>query len=315
MPDTESESVKESLIGSGLSGNAKGALFMIASGFVFTIFAVLAKILSAEHSPAFLAFWRSFFALVLSLPFIISGGWAVLRVTKPGLVLVRSVFGTFGFLLSLFAISDAYGLPLSQFNAISFSRALFVTVLAALALHESVGAHRWGAVIVGFLGVLIMVLPGAGAGDVSIGTWLALGSAASLAGAIVLVKSLSATHKPITLLIWANILSTVFLLPFSWLHWSAPSLEDWGVIGLMSTCAFGGQYCYIKAMSVGDASFLSPMDYLRLPMATAADWLLFRLLPGLYIWLGAALIVCSTLYITIREARRRGLTRDSKPPL
>lgn len=278
---------------------------MIASGVAFTAFTVFAKLLSAEHSPAFLAFWRAFFALLLSVPFILKGRLDVLRISRPGLVLTRSVLGTLGFLLSLFAISDMYGLPLSQFNAISFSRALFVTVLAALLLREAVGVHRWGAVIIGFVGVLIMATLDGGAAGISLGTWLALGSAASLAGAIILVKSLSATHRPITLLIWANILSTVFLLPFAWLHWSAPSLKDWGVIGLMSTCAFGGQYCYIKAMSVGDASFLSPMDYLRLPMAAAADWLLFRLFPGLYIWLGAALIVASTLYISIRESRKR----------
>lgn len=288
-----------------------GALYMLMSGFLFTIFAVLAKQLSADHNPAYLAFWRAFIALVLSLPFLVGHGWRLLSTDKPGLLFGRSIFGTFGFLLSLFAISDAYGLPLSQFNAISFSRSLFVTILAAVALKEAVGGHRWGAVIVGFVGVLIMVLPAAEGGGAFIGTMLALGSAASLAGAIVLVKSLSATHKPIALLIWANILSTVFLSPALFLTPSNPSSSDWIFIGLMSLCAFGGQYCYIKAMSVGDASFLSPMDYLRLPMAAMADWLLFRLLPGFYVWIGAALIVISTLYIAIREARLRRKQPDT----
>ncbi|MEO0721165.1 MAG: DMT family transporter [Pseudomonadota bacterium] len=297
----------------GLSGNVQGALWMLASGAAFTVFAVLVKVMSADYSPAFLAFWRAFIALVLSVPFIMIGGWSVVRVTRPGLVFVRSIFGTFGFLLSIYAISDAYGLPLSQFNAISFSRSLFVTVLAALILRESVGKQRWGAVIVGFGGVIVMVLgdalmSGEGlSGGSMIGTLLALGSSVSLAGAIIMVKSLAATHKPITLLIWANILSTVFLAPFAVLHWSAPSLQDWGVITALSACAFGGQFCYIKAMSVGDASFLSPMDYLRLPMAAGADWLLFRILPGLYVWIGAALIVGSTLFIAVREARKRGV--------
>lgn len=294
---------------------------MVASGLAFTVFSVLVKLMSADFSPAFLAFWRAFFALALSVPFILQGGWTVVRVTRPWLVGVRSVFGTFGFLLSIFAISDAYGLPLSQFNAISFSRSLFVTVLAALVLREAVGPQRWSAVGFGFVGVLIMVFgdaamaPGgfAGAfqGGTGTGTTLALLSSLSLAGAIVMVKSLAATHRPITLLIWANILSTVFLAPAVVFAWATPSLMDWGVIIAMSACAFGGQFCYIKAMSVGDASFLSPMDYLRLPFATAADWFLFRLLPGAFVWVGAAVIVASTLYITVRETRKMRVVSES----
>jgi drug/metabolite transporter (DMT)-like permease len=61
------------------------------------------------------------------------------------------------------------------------------------------------------------------------------------------------------------------------------------------------QFCFIKGMSVGDASFLSPMDYLRLPMGATADWFMIRSLPGPFVWAGAGIIVVSTLYITWRE--------------
>ena len=69
----------------------------------------------------------------------------------------------------------------------------------------------------------------------------------------------------------------------------------------MSLTGFGAQFCYIKAMSIGDASFLSPMDYLRLPMAVAADWWMIKTFPGMYTWIGAAIIIAATLFITLRE--------------
>ncbi|MEL6756623.1 MAG: DMT family transporter, partial [Pseudomonadota bacterium] len=81
------------------------------------------------------------------------------------------------------------------------------------------------------------------------------------------------------------------------------SLQDWGLIAAMSAFGFASQFCFIYAMSIGDASFLSPIDYLRLPMSAVADFWVFRLIPGVSVWVGAAIIVISTLYIGWRERR------------
>lgn len=287
---------------------------MLASGIGFTGYVVLAKLISADIHPMVIAFFRAFLGLLIMAPLLLRRGRAFFRTDRLGLILLRSLFGTLGFILSLLAISDFFSLPLSQFNAISFSRSLFVTLLAALLLGEIVGPRRWGAVAVGFLGVLVMVLPyeiffwlpapETGGVTLDLGTLLALGSAFAFAGAIVLVKSLSATHSPGQLLAWANLLSTLLLLPLAIWYWTTPTLAQWLLIMAMAASGLGAQYCYVRAMSIGDASFLSPMDYLRLPMAAAADWLLFRILPGMFVWIGAAIIVAATLYITIREARK-----------
>mgnify|MGYP003648456654 CR=1 FL=1 len=298
--------------GTGLSGNAIGAIFMIASGVGFTLYTLLAKQLSADVHPVFLAFWRAFIALFFSVPLILRQGLATMKTSRPWTVFVRSLFGTLGFTLALLAVSDMFGLTLSQFNAISFTRSLFVTVLAALVLREMVGPRRWGAVAVGFVGVLIMVVPGmflfwrpsTGSGfSLDAGSLVALGSAFSLAFAIVLVKSLSAELSAVALLTYANLLSSILLLPFAIMFWSTPSLEVWGWIILMAFTGFVSQYCYISGMTVGDASFLSPLDYLRLPMATVADLIVFAILPGINVWVGAAIIVVSAVYITWRERK------------
>lgn len=304
--------------------NIRGAGWLILSGLTFTVFLVLAKQLSSTQTPAVLAFWRSIVGFLVVLPIVMAQGWSVMRIHRPGLVIVRSLFGTAAFIASMFAISDAFALPLSQFNAISFSRALFVTLLAAWILRERVGGWRWAAVAVGFVGVLIMVVPGlvlpgyaaangAEALVIDGGTGLALLSAAGFAGAIVMVKMLTAEHSPMTLLIWANMLSSILLFPFLLLQFSMPTWPEWGLLVAMSVAGVAGQYCYINAMSVGDASFLAPVDYLRLPMAALADWLIFKLLPGYPVWIGTGIIISATLFITFRE-HMRGTVQPPKGP-
>jgi drug/metabolite transporter (DMT)-like permease len=306
------------------SQNLTGALWLILSGVAFTVFLVLAKQLSSSQSPAVLAFWRSFVGLLVVLPIIFQRGWDIVRITRPGLVISRSLVGTLAFIFSMYAISDAFALPLSQFNAISFSRALFVTLLAAWLLGESVGKWRWGALLIGFFGVLIMVMPdlilpwyesdeGADSLVIDAGTLFALLSALGFAGAIVMVKSLTATHTPMTLLIWANFLSTLLLAPFLLFQFATPIGMEWVWLIGMALAGVLGQYCYINAMSVGDASFLAPVDYLRLPMAALADFLIFKMLPGHPVWIGTAIIICATLFMAYREHKKRAHAQSHVP--
>lgn len=297
----------------GLSGNLQGAFLLMLSGVGFTIYLLINKLISDEVHWIVLSFWRAVFGMGLALPFLMRRGLGSLKTKQFHLVFLRSVFGTLGMTLAIFAVSDAFELTLAQFNAISFTRPLFVTLLAAVILRETVGLHRWGAVFVGFLGVLVMVVPGVftfwrpealnGLG-LDGGSFVALISAFSLAGAIVLVKFLSAELSPIALLFYANLLSTILLLPLAIWVGAPISLENWGWIALMGIVGFGAQFCYIAAMSVGEASFISPVDYLRLPMSSVADFLVFRMVPGVNVWIGAVIIVISTLYIGLRERLR-----------
>ena len=333
MADRESSFGDQRVNGARLSGNVKGALLMIVSGVGFTIYLLMNKLLSGDVHPVFLAFWRAFFGMAMAIPFVLRRGIGIMRTRRPGMLLVRSLFGTFGFTLAIIAVSQEFTLPwapetviraeltLAQFNAISFTRPLFVTILAALVLREIVGVQRWLAVAVGFVGVLVMVMPGAllfwqaGAFDglgFNLGSGMALASAFSLAAAIVMVKFLSGELAPIALLLYANALSCLLLGPFLLVFWTEVSLSDWGWIIFMSAMAFISQFCFISAMKVGDASFLSPIDYVRLPMSAVADFAVFRLVPTINVWLGAIIIVASTLFISLRE-RRRALMRSRDP--
>ncbi len=288
--------------------NIEGAIWMIASALGFTAFIVLAKVVSEDVHPAFIAFMRAFIAMIVLLPWMLTGHLK-LKTYKFELLFSRSVFGSIGFIFSMLAVWDVFNLPLAEYNALSFTRSLFVTIFAAIFLRELVGAMRWGAVLVGFLGVLIMAVPeyvffwlaSSGGPMLNLGSLFAILSAVFFAAAIVLVKNLTQYHKPIELLMWANILSSIMLLIPALMYWSWPSVHGWMMIFAMALTGLAAQFCYIKAMSIGDASFLSPMDYLRLPMAVAADWWMIKTFPGIYTWIGAAIIIGATLFITIRE--------------
>lgn len=318
MSDKEKESGYGQVNEPRLSGNLRGALLMVLSGVGFTVYLLLNKLLSADVHPVFLAFWRAFLGMCMAVPFVAALGFSKMHTKRPGMLLARSLFGTLGFTLAIVAVSDFFTLTLAQFNAISFTRPLFVTLLAALALREFVGPHRWAALVVGFLGVLIMVMPGIfvfwrpGALEMTgfdLGSAVALISAFSLAAAIVMVKFLSAELSAMVLLLYANLLSSLLLAPFLFVFWTQVSLQDWGLILAMSAFGFVSQFCFIYAMSIGDASFLSPIDYLRLPMSAVADFWVFRLIPGMSVWVGATIIVVSTFYIGWRERRK---TRSSR---
>ncbi|MEM7638867.1 MAG: DMT family transporter [Pseudomonadota bacterium] len=310
MSDKEEASGYEPVNTSRLSGNLRGAALMVLSSIGFTFYLLFNKLLSAEVHPVFLAFWRAFFGLGMALPFVAALGFGAMKTRRPGLLIVRSLFGTLGFTLAIVAVSDFFTLTLAQFNAISFTRPLFVTLLAALVLREFVGPQRWAALFMGFFGVMIMVMPGIflfwqpGAFEgqsFELGSLVALISAFSLASAIVLVKFLSAELPAMVLLLYANLFSTLLLAPFAIMYGTDVSWQDWGLILAMSAFGFVSQFCFIYAMSIGDASFLSPIDYLRLPMSAIADFWVFRLIPGVSVWVGAAVIVISTLYIGWRE--------------
>lgn len=286
-----------------LSPNSRGMVWMILSGLAFTIHLGLVKYLGGEFGSGLLAFFRATAGMLVILPVLLRTKASSLKVHQPGLMLLRGGLASAGFLLSFAAIAI---MPMSQFNAISFSRPLFVIVLAAIFLHEKVGAQRWMATGIGCVGVVIIVQPSM---QMEASSLLALGAALAFAASIVMVKELSRLHSTITLIVATNLLSGLFTLPFAINEWQTPQGEQWLVIAAMAISATATQACYIKGMAVGEASYVTAMDFLRLPMAVAADWLVFKTLPGFWVWPGTALIIAATAYISIREARARERAR------
>jgi drug/metabolite transporter (DMT)-like permease len=287
-----------------LTPNAIGSLWMLGSALGFVVMAVLAKSLSDQTSVAMLIFWRSLAGVAATLPFALLAGPQIWKTARPGKLLLRSSYGTVGFFAGFYALVH---LPLADSQALSFSRTLFMTVLAVFILKEKVAWRRWLAVGIGFVGILLMTKPG---GTMNMASLAAIVSALAFAFALITVKDLTADHSSLTLVIYGNIFTTLAGLPFLILD---PRLPDAPTIGLLLAMGVAGvmaQSCYVRALSTGEASLMGLIDYIRLPAVALAGFWFFDEVPDQLAMIGAVIVIASTIYITLRDVQVKSAAKE-----
>lgn len=283
---------------SELSPATRGALLMVCAAVLFSAMNAIIRILAA-YLPAFeIAFFRNFFALLVMLPWVARYGRASLNLKRIRLYSLRATAGLFAMLCWFTAVTL---IPLAEATALSFTGPMFATVGAALLLRETVGWRRWGAVVTGFIGVLIIVRPGAV--DLSLGASLALASAVFMAAGSLLVKTLSRTEPTGAIVAFMVIyLAPMSLIPALFV-WVWPPLGAWPYLAALGFLGALAHICYTGALAAADASAVMPLDYMRLPAAALFAYLLFAEVPTAWTWAGAGVIVLASMYIAQREMR------------
>ena len=279
----------------------RGIFYMVAAVFVFASVNALVKWEVALYPVTEVVFFRCLFALIpCTLLMATHGGLAALRTSKLGEHFTRAI-AQFG---SMFCIFTAFGMmPLADAVAITFSNPLFLTVLSIPLLGEKVGRHRWGAVLVGFVGVLIMTQPGAGV--LNAGAFFALANAAIGAFVTTAIRRMSVTEAPTTLVVYQvgfNALFATLLLPFGW---TTPTLADAAILALIGLGSGVGQYWWTQAFRLAPAAVNAPFSYTAMVWAVMFGYLLWGDVPTPALLAGAAVVVTSGLYILYREALRR----------
>jgi drug/metabolite transporter (DMT)-like permease len=283
---------------SSLPANAQGALWVALSALLFTSMSAVVKNLGAHLDSFQLAFLRASIGFVLILPFAFRAGPAIFRTCRLRMHLTRGVCGSIGLMCGFYALTH---LSLADATAIGFTKPLFLIVLAALVLRETIRARRWSATAAGFLGVLIMLRPGDGVLEPA--ALVALLGALAAATVSLLIKRLSASEASLTIMLYLGLVSIVTTgIPAAFV-WQTPTLPELAWMLLAAALASSAQICMIRGFRIGEASALAPLEYLKLPLAALYGYLLFAELPDLYTMLGALLIVLSTLYIGHREAQ------------
>jgi drug/metabolite transporter (DMT)-like permease len=284
----------------------RAALLMLGSTLFFGAMAVTIRLASDTLSTYQIAFFRNFFGLIALLPFLWRSGPGVLRTRQLPRYLLRSAIGVASMLCGFWAIGH---LPMAQAVSLSYSTPLFVTIAAVVFLQEKVRMRRWSAVVIGFIGVLVIVQPGSA--TFSGGTLVAL-SAAVLSGIVAIqIKQLSRIDSADTIVLYTYLFWVpLSLIPalFSW-QWPHGIAWLWVVtIGIFGT---GGQLLWTRALKLGDVSALTPISFMQLPLVSVAAWLLFDEDPSRWTILGAAIIFAANIYIAHREvqlARRAATT-------
>ena len=283
---------------SALSPNTQGALWIVVSCVLFSIMQAEVKLLGARLDTFQIAFFRCAFGLIVILPFMAKAGPTVFKTERPLAHLLRGCLGAGAMACGFYSVTH---MPLADATAISFAKPLFMIVLAVLFLNEQVRWRRWTATAVGFVGVLIMVRPGSS--EIGFAAGVALLGTLFVALVVVVVKKLSTTESPLTILFSFGIISTSIMTIPAILVWQQPTWTEMGMMLAVGALGSAGQACAVKGFKIGEATAVVPFDYSRLIFAGFIGFWLFGDIPGLHTLGGAALIVTSTLYIARREAK------------
>ncbi len=265
---------------------------------LFGIMAVCIRLASQQLHAFEIAFFRNFFGFVVLLPILYRHGPSLLRTNKLGFYIVRCLIGMVSMLAGFWAIVN---LPLAQAIALSYSTPLFVTIGAVIVLGEIVRARRWTAVIVGFLGVMVIVRPGSDAFTAA--SLVALLAAVASATVAISIKFLSRSEHPDAIVIWTTLLWIPMSLVPALTVWETPVGITWLWIVLAGLLGSTAHMCWTRALRLGDASMLTPISFLQIIVVAAAGWLLFDEALDRWTVLGAAIIFGSNVYIARREAR------------
>jgi drug/metabolite transporter (DMT)-like permease len=248
-----------------------------------------------------LLFWRQGFAIPVALIWVLVGpGFSALKTARFGPHLVRAGLGLTGM---LFNFGSVILLPLAEATTISFAVPIFATILSALLLKERVGRHRWGAVLVGFMGMLIVVKPGGSPIPLS-GALVGIAAAIMVSLTSLQIRDLGRTESPISIVFWFSLVSMVplgLLLPF--FISSTHDMYQWLLLIGIGIVGGLGQLALTAALRFAPVSTVVVMDYFSLLTSTLLGWLIWKHLPASSTWFGAPIIIASGLYIVWREHR------------
>ncbi len=249
------------------------------------------------------AFYRQLFALpVAVLSLILGPGLASIRTAHLGMHASRSVVGLTGMIFNFWAIAL---LPLAEAMTIGFSVPLFAIILATLFLGERPGLHRWSAVLIGFMGVMVIIDPGGGHAEMtSFGVGVAITGAILTATVSLLLRQIGKTEAPTTTVFYFSALSLPPLAVAMLFFGQAHDLTNWLILLTMGVAGGVAQLLMTASLRWGPVSLVLPMDYSALLWSTLFGWLLWNSWPDHSTWIGAAIIAASSLYITWRERIR-----------
>ena len=254
------------------------------------------KLAQEELNVFTTGFLRFFFGFLIIIPYILKTKFKVFNTSNLKIHILRSALNLPAMLLGFAALAI---LPLEKITAIHFVVPLLVTILAVIFLKEKIYLYRSLALIIGFLGVLIILRPGIV--DISIGIYMALTSSLIWSVVIVLTKKVSKDDSAITILSHQYVYMSLFSFPLVIYFWDQPNFKT---IIFILCAAMSGTILHIAlnhAYKLVDVSMTQPYSFLGLVVSSVIGYFVFSDKPDLYTWLGASVIFCGVILISYRE--------------
>lgn len=289
-----------------------GIGLMISAMMILPFLDVVAKFLGQQGVPVLQIVWaRLFFGTLITLPFALNlAGPAGLMPNMPWMHTLRAAF-----LISAtgFFFWGLTYLPIADCLSIFFVQPLIVTLLSPLVLGETVGIRRWVAVVIGFIGTLIIIRPGFQ--EINPGVFMSLAAGASLAIYMLLTRKISGSAPAMVTTYYTSLLGAIIMSAVVVFLWKPISLEQWGLFILLAFIANGGHYLIVKAYDYSEASLLAPLAYTEMIMAVVAGWYFFGDFPDAWTFVGVGILIACAIYISIRErVRNIEPVRDFEQP-
>lgn len=278
----------------------KGILVMIAGVALLTANDAVSKFLTQSYPVGQVICLRQAATLLVIVPYVMAvTGWGALRVVSwPGQA-TRGLLFVANAALIVLSLSL---LPLATVITIMFASPLLTAALSLPMLAERVSPRRWLAILAGFVGVLIVIRPGAAGFE-----WVLLVPvAASVANSLrdVMTRRLSRTETSIAILFWSTLIvmaAGVLTAPFGWQPVTATAAAWFVAAGVFNATA---HFLLIEALRLGEAAVITPMRYTSLIWATLLGYFVWRELPDAWVVLGSAVIIASGVYMIRIETRR-----------
>jgi len=270
--------------------------YMLAYTVTFAALWGCIRYLSHDIHPLVLVFFRTFFGLIVILPVLLKTRLPALSSGLYPLYILRGVLNIISVFGSFFAVSL---LPLADAVAFSYAAPIFATILAVFILKEKIGKHRIIAILIAFVGVMVLVRPGFQ--TLTVGMLAALGAAGCFAATLICVKLLTRHDSPTIVSLMAFIVAIPISLVAALFYWQWPSGEQWIFIVIMGVLAAVAHICLAKALSNADLSSVMPIDFIRIIFAAMIGITLFGDAFNGLTFLGGGIILASAVYAAHRE--------------
>jgi len=287
------------------SGPLAGIFWVTISMALFAVLAAGSRqAIALGYDPLQVVFLRNLAALVLMLPLLAWRGLSLLHSRAIHLYGVRVAISLVSMTAWFYALSL---IPLGELTAIGFLSPLFGALGAIVFLGERVRLRRWTALIIGFIGAMVILRPGAG----NLGLGQACGLVSAVAGGVigVLLKRLTTEDDPDKIVFLTTAMLTPMSLVPALFVWKWPGLDILPVLAVIAITGVLGHVALMRGFRATDASLVMTFEFSRLPFVVGMGWWMFGETIDRWTWVGAAIIVASASYITHREAkvRRQGL--------
>ncbi|MBK8986234.1 MAG: DMT family transporter [Chloroflexi bacterium] len=305
-----------------VSANVKGIGFLVSAAFVISIQNIVIKWIGGDYSALQIVAFRSLIALPFTLVFYrYEGQRGLPTTTLPRLEYIRGLFLFLSYTTFMMGLA---ALPLAQIEAIRFSGPLMITFLSVVMLGEKVGPRRWLALVIGFMGVLLIVQPGSA--SFNLGSVFVLISVLFYALVVILTRKLQAEDSSATMAYYSSLVylaAALILVPLPLIvgempnvhpsiaflirPWTMPTLLDGLIMAGLGLIWAGWMYLLSRAYSLAQASVAAPFEYVSLPINIMWGFLIWREIPTWLTIAGAFLTLGSGLYVLYRERAERPL--------